>query len=299
MSSRWWIYQKSRFPIFVHGPLVLLFVASVMLFSSLQANVTPDLLRLIAAFISVLLFFAQLRIADEHKDEEVDRKYRPYRPVPSGLVSLDELSRLAWLAAALQFLVALAIDVGLVPILLAVWFYIALMTREFFAADWLKRRPAVYLLSHMLVMPLIAFYVSAFDWLCESRDIPEGLAWVLALSFGCGIVLEVGRKIRAPGQERAGVETYSAAWGGTMAIRVWAIAVAIASATCWMAVRVLSDTAWMLPAMALLIMLAALVAAYYRASGGCATAARLVEPVSGVIALGLYAALGPAQWFLA
>ena len=256
-------------------------------------------MRLIGAFFSALLFFVQLRIADEHKDDEIDRKYRPHRPVPSGLVSLDELSRLAWLTASLQFLIALALDIGLVPILLAVWFYIALMTREFFVSDWLKRRPAVYLLSHMVVMPLIAFYVSAFDWLCECRDIPEGLIWVLTLSFGCGIVLEVGRKIRAPGQERTGVETYSAAWGGTMAIRVWAIAVVIASAACWMAVRVLSDTAWVLPAMALLIMLAASLAAYYRTSGGSASAARLLEPVSGVIVLGLYTALGPAQWFLA
>ena len=58
----------------------------------------------------VLLFFLQLRIADEFKDYEDDARYRPYRPVPRGLVSLRELAWVGVGAAAIQL--ALAILAG-------------------------------------------------------------------------------------------------------------------------------------------------------------------------------------------
>ena len=54
------------------------------------------------AFATAFLFFLQLRIADEFKDFEEDSRYRPYRPVPRGLVRLRELGWLGAAAACLQ-----------------------------------------------------------------------------------------------------------------------------------------------------------------------------------------------------
>jgi len=63
----------------------------------------PSILaRFAAAFATVLLFFLQLRIADEFKDYEEDRRCRPHRPVPRGLVSLGELKAVAGAAAVVQ-----------------------------------------------------------------------------------------------------------------------------------------------------------------------------------------------------
>ena len=227
MTNRWWVYQQERFPIFAHGPLVIVFCLAVMLFSALQqGDDLPGTLRIAGAVISTLILFFQLRVADEFKDFEIDSKYRPHRAVPRGLVSLNELAKLAFAGAAIQFLIALTIDVGLIPVLIVVWAYIGLMTREFFVPEWLLRNPSVYLVSHMLVMPLIAFYVSTFDWLCHCRDMPAGLGWLLLLSFCCGLVLELGRKIKVPASERTGVETYSGLWGSKMALILWSAAVA-------------------------------------------------------------------------
>ena len=210
MTNRWWTYQKERFPVFVHGPLVIVFCLAVMFFSSLQQDhELPDIAHIAGAVISTLIFFFQLRVADEFKDFNLDSRYRPHRAVPRGRVSLDELAKLAFAGAAIQFLIAATIDVGLIPILIGIWGYIGLMTREFFVPKWLRRNPPAYLLSQLLVIPLIAFYVSTFDWLCECRDMPQGLGWLLLLSFCCGLVLELGRKIKVPASERTGVETYS------------------------------------------------------------------------------------------
>ena len=303
MSNRWWIYQKERFPLFAHGALILVFCLSVMLFSSLQQEQfeMPSLLRLGGAMISTVILFFQLRVADEFKDFEIDCQFRPQRPVPRGLVSLRELGTIAYLGAACQFAVALYVDVGLIPILVAVWLYLALMTREFFVPEWLRRTPMVYLFSHMLIMPMVAFYVSAFDWLCDCRAMPQGLFWLLALSFCCGLVLELGRKIRIPEHERTGVETYSALWGTRISVSLWVVAVVAAVAAYANAAHYISAADVHLPLAVAVLFLAFITAISFPQDDKDdfrELAEKLLEPSSGLVALILYAGLGPLQALL-
>ena len=231
MSNRWWIYQRERFPVVVHGVLIAALCAGVLLFSS-KARGNPELPGLrtyTAAFVSVFLFFLQLRIADEFKDYQDDLKYRPYRPVPRGLVRLPELGWLGLASAAVQLGLALWLNPRLILPLVLVWAYMLLMTKEFFAATRLKSHPLGYLTSHMVIMPLIYFYISACDWWAAEGAKPRGLVWLLAAGFFTGTVIEIGRKIRAPQDEELGVETYSALWGRRRAIRAWIAASALAS----------------------------------------------------------------------
>ena len=300
VRNRWWIYQQERFPVLAHGPLVLVFALSVMLFSSLQHDDVPDLYRIAGAAISALIFFFQLRVADEHKDFEDDAKWRPHRAVPRGLVTLQELSRIAIAGAAIQFVIAISIDVGLVPILFCIWLYIGLMTVEFFVPEWLKRRPSVYLVSHMVVMPLIAFYVSAFDWLCECREMPTGLAWVMALAFFCGIVLELGRKIRTPDREQEGVETYSSAWGCGRALIAWLLAAILSVSAYEYAIAHVGDNLFLAGLGVGVVAFAATTAALFpQKARGMAGASKLIEPGSGLVAMILYLGLGPIHWLMA
>ena len=301
MTNRWWIYQKERFPIFAHGPLVIVFCLAVLLFSGLQAgDALPDMTRIAGAVISTLILFFQLRVADEFKDFEIDSKYRPHRAVPRGLVSLQELARLAVAGAVIQFLIAMTIDIGLVPILIGVWAYIGLMTKEFFVKDWLIRNPSVYLVSHMLVMPLIAFYVSTFDWLCDWCEFPAGLGWLLLLSFCCGLVLELGRKIKVPASERTGVETYSGLWGSNIAVILWAASVGASVFAYVNAASYISGSAFFLSFGAIVLTLGLVTAVLFPGKGPqpFRGTERLIEPSSGLVALLLYFGLGPLQALL-
>ncbi|MDX1403771.1 MAG: UbiA family prenyltransferase [Woeseiaceae bacterium] len=298
MANRWWIYQRERFPLVMHGPLVVVFCLAVMLFSSLQQVAGfPGLANLSAAVISTLLLFFQLRVADEFKDFAIDSAYRPHRAVPRGLVSLAELGKLAWAAAAIQLLIAAYLDIGLVPLLFAVWAYMGLMTREFFVKDWLVKHPTVYLLSHMLVMPMIAFYVSAFDWLSHCRAVPSGLGWLLGLSFCSGLVLELGRKVRLPANERPGVETYSALWGVRTAVCVWTAALIASLITYAVAQSYLGlPLTGLLPgAFAALFGFATAFLLLQKSNTANSTGEKFIEPCSGLVALALYLGLGPLQ----
>lgn len=225
-SSAWpklWTYQRERFPVFKNGLLIASLASSAVCLSALlrEQSHFPPWFTFATAFVVLFFFFALLRIADEFKDAEVDAKYRPERPVPRGLITLPDLARLGVVMAILQVGMTVTFYLPLTIILFLVWIYMALMTVEFFAPEWLQSRPALYMVTHMAVMPLIDLFATACDWLPEGGRPPDGLVWFLVLSFFNGMVIEVGRKTWAPSMEREGVESYSASWGVGGAVGCW------------------------------------------------------------------------------
>jgi len=301
--NRWVVYQRERFPLAAHGLLVGAFSASAVGYSSLIRNsaALPSAASFIVAFVTSLLAFLQLRIADEFKDFDDDSRYRPYRPVPRRLVSLRELAQVGVGAAAIQLALALVLEPSIVWLLAIAWVYLALMTREFFAARWLKRHPIVYMTSHMLIVPLVHLYATATDWwVAGFRQPPAGLYWFLIVSYLNGIVIEIGRKTRAPADEEHGVETYSALWGTGAASRAWLFAVLLTAAAAWQASRRIGTDIPMLVLLAVLATACGVIASRMarRASPG---SGKSIERMSGIWAVLIYIGLGAipliAEWW--
>jgi 4-hydroxybenzoate polyprenyltransferase len=298
--NRWWTYQKERFPLLAHGPLVVAFSASAVSFSALLRGpgARPSLGAALVAFVTSLISFLQLRIADEFKDAEEDARYRPYRPVPRGLVSLRELAWIGAVAALLQLALCLWLGARggglrwqLPALLLVTWTYFTLMSREFFARDWLKARPVVYLFSHMGIMPLVDWYATGCDWVPAQGVMPAGLFWFLAASFCNGFVIELGRKIRAPEQEEAGVQTYSVLWGRRNATGAWLAALAATLACALCAARRIDFVPGVAAVLGgLLAGGAALGLVFVRTPRGAL--AKRIEAYSGLWTLALYLMLG-------
>jgi hypothetical protein len=190
----------------------------------------PGPLAFATAVVLLLAAFFTLRVADEHKDAANDRVARPELPVPRGLVTLGELRWAASPLVLLATVMALAISPRLLLPLGAAAIWLALMTREFFVPEWLRARPLPYLLSHMVILPLLLLAATAIDWL-PTGAVPPGLGWFLAASYATGLVLELGRKIRAPSDERPGVDTYTSAWGVGTAVAAWLVALGASVAT--------------------------------------------------------------------
>ena len=170
LAARLWEYQAERFPVFKHGVLIAAFGTSAVCLSALLRGAAPEWLALVVAVLVLFGLFFQLRVADEHKDNEDDTKYRPERPVPRGLVTLGKLRVVAIGVGLVQVALTAWLDWTLLGLLLLVWAYMAVMTKEFFVPAWLKKRPIIYMVSHMAIMPLIDLYATACDWL------PAGVA---------------------------------------------------------------------------------------------------------------------------
>jgi 4-hydroxybenzoate polyprenyltransferase len=292
--TRWIAYQRERFPVAAHAPLVAAFSASAVCFSSLVRGhvAAPSPAALGVAFVTSFLFFLQLRIADEFKDSADDAQFRPYRPVPRGLVTLRELGWIGVAAAALQLAVGLWLKPTIVWLLALAWLYLMLMTREFFAARWLRAHPIAYMASHMMILPLIDLYATACDWrVAGLRWPPAGLYWFLVVSYLNGIVVEIGRKTRVPIDEERGVDTYSALWGVHGAVRAWMGAVLVTALAAWKASTRIGTQSAMLVLLAVLAITCGVCAFRFlraRASGG----GRTLEVMSGVWTILMYLGLG-------
>jgi 4-hydroxybenzoate polyprenyltransferase len=292
MANRWWIYQKERFPVFGHGPLILAFSMSAMGYSALlrgETSLRPA--AALVAFVTAFLFFLQLRIADEFKDAVDDARWRPYRPVPRGLVTLKELG---WIGVGAA-LVQLAGSLWLRPLqalwLVVAWGWLALMTREFFVHEWLKAHPITYMLSHMVIMPVFDIYATACDWFMAGASPPPGLGWFLAVSYLNGIVIEVGRKIRAPEDEEPGVETYSVLWGRGRALLAWLGAMLLTALCAWRGAVRIDFAPVVVPLLGLLLLAASLAAADF-ARAPLPGRGKRFETLSGVWTLVMYLSLG-------
>lgn len=228
LLRRLWIYQAERFPLFKTATLLAAFsAASINVSAMLAGRDLPGRATYVAAFVVLIIIFFQLRACDEVKDADDDRRYRPERPIPRGLVSQRLIVGLAVALVPVAGIAASMLSTWMLLPLAAVWGWLALMTAEFGVPDWLKARPMLYLVSHMLIMPIIDFLVTGFEWLMRDGAPPGGLWLFLALSFFNGCVLEIGRKLSAPENERPGVETYTAVLGVPRAASLWIACVTI------------------------------------------------------------------------
>jgi 4-hydroxybenzoate polyprenyltransferase len=290
---RWLVYERERFPLLGHGPLIAAFSFSALSFSMLLRGQVrlPAVAPVLVAFVTALLFFLQLRIADEFKDFEEDSRYRPYRPVPRGLVTLRELGVLGALAAVVQLALAVWLRPSLVLLLAVAWGYLVLMTKEFFVPAWLKAHPIPYMVSHMVIIPLVDLYATACDWWVAGEGPPPGLVWFLVVSYFNGLVIEIGRKIRGPKEEEEGVNTYSALWGRRNAVLAWLGALLTTAGCALVAARQVDFFVPVAVVLGVLLLMAAAIAARFLCRPESAAAKR-IETASGLWTICLYLCLG-------
>ncbi|MDR1321218.1 MAG: UbiA family prenyltransferase [Gracilibacteraceae bacterium] len=301
MLSRWLVYQKERFPLAQYIPMMTVFGFCAVSFSmhlddphAAFGDASPA--QYLTAAATTLCWFMLLRVADEHKDYLDDCAYRPYRPVQRGLVSLRELRRIGVALGLIQIGLSLWIDSRLLLTLGAVYFWFALMSAEFFVPAWLKARPTLYLLSHMIIMPFIDLYATSVEWLPRGGHFSPGLLFYMISSFCDGTVVEVGRKLRAPENEEYGVDTYTQIWGPRRAITVWLVCLTLSGISTVLA-GFLVRVGFLLLAILSVLYIFAVAAALRFASSPTPANAKFFTVFPGVWMLVMYCMLGLAPFF--
>jgi 4-hydroxybenzoate polyprenyltransferase len=295
------VYQRERFPLARYAPLIAVFTFSAAAYSRLIRG-SPGFIRaeiFAAGAWTALTFFFLLRVLDEHKDAALDRRYRSELPVPRGLVTLAELRWIGGLALASTLLGNALIAPVLLWTCLAIGVWTALMTKEFFMGAWLRAHPTAYLLSHMSIMPIVDGYTTGLDWLVAGAHPQPGLGLFLLVTYLNGTVLEIGRKLRAPRDEREGVESYTHVWGMRAAPIVWLAVLLAAAVTAGLAAHHTGAATVTVTLLAPLWLVTAIPALCFLKTRHAAWAAR-VEAASGLWVLALYLLLGTgpfiARW---
>ena len=250
------IYLNERFPLGKNSIFVLIFTLSGYIYTGLLYNskiinqifskeikVPMPWHKIVALFIIIFMFFLQLRITDEFKDSEEDLKYRAYRPVQRGVITLKALGKIGIATVIIQIILAYIIDFKIIYFMIIVWFYMFLMAKEFFIKEWLTKRILIYALSHVVIMIFITlvivnatqyiilgeaeniFKFGALQWYRHNIDI--ALIPLFTLNYLNGIVLEIGRKTRRADEEEHGVQTYSKLWGKKKAVVILSLLFAV------------------------------------------------------------------------
>ncbi len=226
--KKWYTYQKERFPVIVYGSYILSIVIAVFCFCNYlspnlyeiilektqNASVGPKVYtlnyyKLIPMFIVAFLQFLMVRIIDEFKDYEEDCKYRPYRPVPRGLITLKELKVLFIICIALQIIVTILASPESIPFLIIVWIVFALMSKGFFIKKFLDKHMLIEVLFDELLMPALVLYLAHFVYYVDYQNIWK----LLIMSYVISWIVEIARKVRCKDDEEKGVRTYTAVFG--------------------------------------------------------------------------------------
>lgn len=202
--------MDERFPLHKNGVLLLLTFSAIYGISLVYYKNSIRPVVYCAAVIAYILFFLHLRLMDEFKDFSLDSKYKPWRPVQRGLVSLKELGFVMIPVIALELILAAFTGFsGLIWMFSAV-VYSFLMWKEFFAGKFLSRHIYLYAITHgVVIIPLTCFAVAA----AARPDYGMNYVVLNAAVFCTSFSYEIARKVKRPQEEQKGVETYTSASG--------------------------------------------------------------------------------------
>lgn len=206
--KKWYTYQKERFPIATYGLYILCLSFAAFFYNTKMLEIESNVGVFITMFVVAFLQFLMVRIIDEFKDYEEDKKYRPYRPVPRGLIKLKELRTLFVICIIIQFVLTLIVNPFSLIFLLVLWIMFILMTKSFFMKKLVDKHILLEVALDEILLPTLMLYLSSFIKL----DIT--ILWrLLLLSYVVSWIIEIARKVRCKKDEEKGVKTYTAVFG--------------------------------------------------------------------------------------
>ena len=206
--KKWYTYQKERFPVLTYGLYILCLTFATFFYNTKMLNIESNIGIFLVMFIVAFLQFLMVRIIDEFKDYDEDKKYRPYRPVPRGLIKLQELRVLFIICVILQLALTLIINPISLIFLIILWAVFILMSKGFFIKKVLDKHFLLEVALDEIMLPVMILYLASFI------EIDITILWrLLLLSYIVSWIIEIARKVRCKKDEEKGVKTYTAVFG--------------------------------------------------------------------------------------
>ena len=216
-TKNFYLYQKERFPIVVLGLSFLPAILSSGAVDSAQA----EFKFVLTALIVSIAYLLHVRIIDEFRDYEHDLKHHKERPVSAGIISLKELKVIDWLAVIAVPLASFysSIDALLIAVVMLLYSYFA--RKEFFLG--LQFRKHFYLYNAVNLVQMLLLQVLVYTLANPSFSFTT-LVTVHFLFTATGtIIFEFLRKVKSPGDDGTGKDTYTWFLGLNNALMIYAV----------------------------------------------------------------------------
>lgn len=216
-TKNFYAYQKERFPIIILGLSLLPAILSSGAIVTQPVTIKFILLALVVS-IGYLL---HVRIIDEFRDYKHDLKHHKERPLSIGSITLNELHIIDWITIVLVIAAAAYASKQALLVVVLMLTYSFFARNEFFLGLKFRRHFYLYNAANLVQMFLlqILIYVLASEALLLTTII---LVHFLFTSIGT-IIFEFLRKVKMPGQDGTGQDTYTWFLGLNDALLVYAI----------------------------------------------------------------------------
>lgn len=217
MIKRLYHYYRERYPIFARlilGVIVFFEIHFIILLNSGLTWKDFDLgiQEGVGAF-TVFAFLLWLRVADDIKDFETDKKLFPDRPLPSGRVFKKDLMISCGIVQAITIALNVIFMRENIITFIILYIYGFLMSKWFFKKKKIQPSLPLALITHNPVQAIINLYIIVFTIQKYGLQ-PFTLTNIMALwtLYFPALIWEVSRKIKAPKDEND-YTTYSKLFG--------------------------------------------------------------------------------------
>ena len=214
MLKRWHIYFKERYPLIprlILGIIVFLEIHFIVLLNNGVTTFNIGVQEFVGAY-TVFAFLLWLRIADDLKDYETDKKLFKDRPLPSGRTTKKDVMIIGVIVELIAVVLNIIFMNNLVYFAI-LYIYGYLMSKWFFQKSKIQPSLPLALITHNPVQMFVNLYIISFT--CIKYSIPAfslTTAMALLTLYFPALIWEVSRKIRAPKDENE-YTTYSKLFG--------------------------------------------------------------------------------------
>lgn len=210
MLKRIVIYLNEMYPVIPRLILSLIIFYALYFLTILvyQVEITAFGIEELLGVSTAFLFWLFLRVADDFKDRETDRRLFPERAYPSGRVKTKDLVFLLALDIVLMVGINLIFPISLGWFLLLLT-YGVLMSFWFFLKKYIQNNLILALITHNPVQLFLNYYLISL--VCTKYNLPIFTVEILFINlmlYMPGLEWEISRKIKAPRDENDYV-TYS------------------------------------------------------------------------------------------
>ena len=220
MIQRLHIYYKERYPIFARILLGIIVFCEIYFIVLLNQGVTKFSIGIqeVIGGYTIFAFLLWLRVADDLKDFETDKKLFPDRPFPSGRVNVKEA---VWSCIIVEA-IALILNLIYMPnfiFCIILYFYGYLMSKWFFKKKKIQPSLPLALITHNPVQAIVNLYIISFTVIKYNLNFIN-LTTIMTLFtlYFPALIWEVSRKIKNPKKEND-YTTYSKLFGYKKATR--------------------------------------------------------------------------------
>lgn len=224
MWKRWRIYFKERYPLlarFLLGFIVFGEIYFIVLLNYGVTNFHLGIQEFVGGY-TVFAFLLWLRIADDLKDFETDKKLFPDRPLASGRVTKKDVMIAAIFFEAIA-VVLNAVFMNNILFFIVLYAYGYLMSKWFFRKKKIQPSLVLAVITHNPVQMFVNLYIISFTCIkYELKPFSVYTVFALLTLYFPALIWEIARKIRAPKDETEYM-TYSKIFGYKKATRFIAI----------------------------------------------------------------------------